>query len=1553
MRIIVKIIVFIILNSLIISCAQDVKTVDRTLSNRIKKSNLKGSWYMLDMVTYVPSTTEATFIGECSALEKIVWKIEEKYLFAYRSYPRVKGADDVDRVFDYTDPDYHENPVAAYPVIKHFDIKREYSPATGEQTNVIVENDYDRLWHERDYVRVDWSKNEITNFNFISDWIPYDIEASYTIDQDRNEDRSIYLEYEKENLIYFDLPRKLLLEPDLWGCAYSWWGWGYEDCTSAEIEIVTSFAKTGDISKYESLQYDDKQMTRFGFFRSERYAFDPQRGVTETNRIKLINRHNFWKESFKKNADGTYYRNEQGILVPIPMKNREVKTVPYYKSVTFPIDDKIDIAAKDSVKQWNNAAKLAISLAKETSTDSIPDLYVLCDNPVSSDNDTACGEIGFSPRPGDLRYNSFYWVESEQLYGLLGYGPPLSDPETGEIISGRAHVYGSGVNWYASYGLDIIRFINGDLAANDLIYGNHVRDDILKRLSESFDNNMISKALLNVPLKKEKIRDNRKMTSREEYKRNIKYFDRNVAKNKLNKAKDAGFSAFLGGEEYNKALLTKLNQPFNQLSPNKADIYNSTNWLNPTNIKEIKNIRFKNIAKGLDYFDLVDLDVLGLAKKYEGRTDYEEIWSELRTEIFKATAIHEIGHSIGLRHNFQGTYDSLNYLDQYWDLRKENLYEPQSIYDLYEMSTLTQNQIDGRMREYQYSSIMDYGLTFNTDIHGLGRYDIAAIVYGYSAGTVAVKIAEANNNCEGIGEIKDPDDSTMCLVKNLGYIEVFKKRLNELGKAGEILTSQDDNGFSFDDPTSPIIPYLERWHYSTVMLSFPAFEDAFSREWIPMKSFLESREKDEDKKYVRVPYLFCSDEWESALLSCRVFDAGADPFEIVRNVVRDYRSYYYFTNFKRNRLGWDMFDALFRNYFRTFLPLSDYYQNWYLSPEGADDVMDSYYWLSVTTGLNLISEALTTPPYGTYCTGKNGNLFHLSEEPGQGPRDASDYFLSAYCNAEKPFYEVLQGQGRRRFSAYDVESGYYFPDRPLEAGHYWTNLAAFWALTDPEAYVLGSDADIGVYSINYYDLFDDEINKLVNALITENYKQISPVLELTDTEGENLKGDLHHQVLYQVWPDYYTKCETDTDCSEGYICDAGIKSCVEYIECSTNADCQTGFTCKENICALSRWVKINPETGQSIDDIMGPSQSGYAICEPCTANSDCSGYTGALGGIYCQEYSNEEGKFCLQDCTDDDSLCGSHEVCNDDKNCVPKEGTCVENVKDCSVDNPFGKCDTGKTCLNGVCEVLWPIVETDTTFSLVDDMIFYGMFYTTFGFNTRYNDQINVFKVGTNETITPGEGFETVSFTDPILGDVYGAIRENCDGGDTTGGSTGLCEVCATHDECAGYNGEYGGVWCQPLVDSNDEIWYCLVDCTDNSEICSEGTTCNDVGNCVPDNNACEDLVLECSEEAPLGHCEEGSTCVNGDCIKITELSTRCKYGLPSDTGGVQMVLRGKELAKRYNETLEAYYSDSSTDSEHELDLWRYYSRARYEMENHIEKINIIRAVYEIFGKVY
>lgn len=52
------------------------------------------------------------------------------------------------------------NVVASYEILEHFDIARSKNDY-GEQTNKVAE-ETKRPWNEREYIRVDWSKNTIT-----------------------------------------------------------------------------------------------------------------------------------------------------------------------------------------------------------------------------------------------------------------------------------------------------------------------------------------------------------------------------------------------------------------------------------------------------------------------------------------------------------------------------------------------------------------------------------------------------------------------------------------------------------------------------------------------------------------------------------------------------------------------------------------------------------------------------------------------------------------------------------------------------------------------------------------------------------------------------------------------------------------------------------------------------------------------------------------------------------------------------------------------------------------------------------------------------------------------------------------------------------------------------------------------------------------------------------------------------------------------------------------------------------------------------------------------
>ena len=235
----------------------------------------------------------------------------------------------------------------------------------------------------------------------------------------------MYSEYHSDGTLkYFDVLGKLFVEPELWGCIYTMWGYAAEDCTASEITVRSSFAKVPSRPTYEPFHYSDQMLSRFGFFRTEYFTYDPQRGLTDMGRQFLIERHNLYTTAYR----------EDGSLIPV--QDRETRTIPYYLSNPFPEDEVLRKAADDTLEQWNQVAKKSISVSKDNEPVET-DIFVLCRNPVTEDDHDACGAPGFSPRVGDLRYSTLHWVDPYTQQGLLGYGPSAVDPLTGKLFPAK------------------------------------------------------------------------------------------------------------------------------------------------------------------------------------------------------------------------------------------------------------------------------------------------------------------------------------------------------------------------------------------------------------------------------------------------------------------------------------------------------------------------------------------------------------------------------------------------------------------------------------------------------------------------------------------------------------------------------------------------------------------------------------------------------------------------------------------------------------------------------------------------------------------------------------------------------------------------------------------------------------------------------------------------------------------------------------------------------------------------------------------------------------
>jgi len=141
-------------------------------------------------------------------------------------------------------------------------------------------------------------------------------------------------------------------------------------------------------------------------------------------------------------------------------------------------------------------------------------------------------------------------------------------------------------------------------------------------------------------------------------------------------------------------------------------------------------------------------------KLYEEKLIYA-IYDVLEKMQYKGVAEHEMGHTLGLRHNFAGSTDQRNYVDNYYasenypammDGIKEKLIEAQKDKN-YNPATFGikayryKKAFETDINYYTYTSVMDYQREVYIHAVGLGKYDLAALKFVYGRSFEQVKVA--------------------------------------------------------------------------------------------------------------------------------------------------------------------------------------------------------------------------------------------------------------------------------------------------------------------------------------------------------------------------------------------------------------------------------------------------------------------------------------------------------------------------------------------------------------------------------------------------------------------------------------------------------------------------------------------------------------------------------------------------------------------------------------------------------------------------------------------
>ncbi len=403
-------------------------------------------------------------------------------------------------------------------------------------------------------------------------------------------------------------------------------------------------------------------------------------------------------------------------------------------------------ATQEVIDDLNKGFRQALAHSSLAREDNVIELAI-------EGEDVAKGELG------DIDRNYIYYVQKASNAGLLGLGGSHSNPRSGRVEAGSVFLYGGNTKTYVDH---LKRLARVKKSYNQIMGQVQVLGEVA---AESEDADGIGGAVQDIPTGPgeqvlQSVSDDRvdpalvitNLNERINHfaPRNARHYSAGMSAVRLGTRalestltpdvlailetlRDAATSgdvqnAAMVASIYNEKSLKFLGERFNRQRSKIAALAAQS---------RISDKVKRNLAKSnLCALDVSDANLTALvdeiAKSEDEMTDVE-----LLVRIYKPTLAHEIGHNLGLRHNFIGSYDKANFKF---------------------------NEADTSKRDY--SSVMDYMTTDHMTYDGLGPYDVAALRSAYTG------LLELTD--EGLSRISD---TKKIVAKKYIHVDDYKKEL--------------------------------------------------------------------------------------------------------------------------------------------------------------------------------------------------------------------------------------------------------------------------------------------------------------------------------------------------------------------------------------------------------------------------------------------------------------------------------------------------------------------------------------------------------------------------------------------------------------------------------------------------------------------------------------------------------------------------------------------------------------------------------------------------------
>ncbi len=796
---------------------------------------------------------------------------------------------------------------------------------------------------------------------------------------------------------------------------------------------------------------------------------------------------------------------------------------------------------------------------------------------------------------GDIRYNMFNYV-SAAASGFCGVMQPMQDPTNGEAIVSPINMGGQCLDNFGVQPLEWWPILRGEVPTDDILSGDEVRryfaaigstigpTGIAPAADPGFDPPDPSRPALPVDMHSffmDQIAANlpgaRQLHGSEG--RAMLFSDRmgRVAGTELERrfAEASASEGFPAPTEVERMAATALDGP--GVIPQRMDLDDAATMARMSPFQPsfldgtLDDIRHERELMNHGSCMMMERPAVVYASQFgeywanafrgvslpEARVRWAQAWH-------RAVMQHELGHGLGLEHNFAATLDRNNYLPAYYNIALADLRNnrdgsagPDGIpdlvlprledFDLAANGGNQDNQITGDeqtrwlramqdvrhrrnaagMGNYTTASTMDYPGDLS-DIMGIGLYDRAAVYFNYFN-----EIEAYSNHCmdtDGDGmieeaECRNPGNVAATSPSNPNYPQTsaegilrsdqFSRDLIPWYRGGDHCSTDSECPYSSagaGNGQTITQRCVTNPRYSTIPLPCgTAGSDAthcicsnIDSDFVDYADGNAYRDRRSGQEISPVTYLFCSNPRLNDISWCNTFDAGENFQEVIANWRSELQSRYLTSYFRRHRRGFYAGPRATR-----YIPdAAKIYQHLLFrliyeprfTTNSGPLGFDDQYAASVDV-MNWFAEIATTP------------------EPGSYDFDATIGDHGAYVHmGEEPGMPGAElsldvGQGFYHWSRYqDGALGFFRMER---VGTFWDKLYALYALTIRD-WGLSYTIDERYY-INFFSFFPVEMTELFGGFILDNDDWFAPRVRMDPVGGTS-------HVQYVNWfraPDLY------------------------------------------------------------------------------------------------------------------------------------------------------------------------------------------------------------------------------------------------------------------------------------------------------------------------------------------------------------------------------------------------------------------------------------------------